>query len=97
MDPKSILIKPIITEKSTDQAAWGKFAFQVNPQATKNQISQAVQKYFNVHPISIKTINIKGKTRRDRRGRGIIKQSGWKKAIITLKEGEKIDLFEVSE
>ena len=92
-----ILIRPLITEKMTNSSAEkGKFGFVVNPKANKIQIAEAIEKKFNVHVISVKTINHSGKTKTQFRksGRFTGKTSGYKKAIVTLKEGESIELFE---
>jgi large subunit ribosomal protein L23 len=92
-----ILISPLITEKMTNITADnGKYGFLVNPKANKIQIAKAVEKKFNVHVTDVKTINHHGKTKTQFRksGRFTGKTAKFKKAIITLKEGEKIELFE---
>ena len=92
-----ILISPLITEKMTNITAdKGKYGFLVNPKANKIQIAKAVEEKFNVHVTDIKTIVHKGKTKTQFRksGRFTGKTAMFKKAIITLKEGEKIELFE---
>ncbi len=93
-----ILIKPLITEKMTNisQNNSGKYGFVVNPKSNKIQIAKAIEEKFKVHVIDVKTFNYKGKTKTQFRksGRFSGKTSGFKKAIITLKEGESIELFE---
>ncbi len=92
-----ILISPLITEKMTNITAdSGKYGFLVNPKANKIQIAKAIEAKFNVHVADIKTINYQGKTKTQFRksGRFTGKTAKFKKAIITLKEGEKIELFE---
>ena len=92
-----ILIKPLITEKMTNLSAdTGKYGFIVNPQSNKIEIAKAIEKKFNVHVVSVRTINHPGKTKTQfrRSGRFTGKTPKFKKAIITLKEGEKIELFE---
>ena len=92
-----ILISPLITEKMTNITAdKGKYGFLVNPKANKIQIAKAIEEKFNVHVTDVKTINHHGKTKTQFRksGRFTGKTSKFKKAIITLKEGEKIELFE---
>lgn len=92
-----ILIKPLITEKMTNLSAdTGKYGFIVNPQSNKIEIAKAVEKKFNVHVVCVRTINHPGKTKTQFRksGRFTGKTPKFKKAIITLKEGEKIELFE---
>ena len=92
-----ILISPLITEKMTNITAdKGKYGFLVNPKANKIQIAKAIEAKFNVHVTDVKTINHPGKTKTQFRksGRFTGKTAKYKKAIITLKEGEKIELFE---
>lgn len=92
-----ILISPLITEKMTNITAdKGKYGFLVNPKANKIQIAKAIEEKFNVHVTDVKTINHQGKTKTQFRksGRFTGKTAKYKKAIISLKEGEKIELFE---
>ncbi|NWG27349.1 MAG: 50S ribosomal protein L23 [Ignavibacteriaceae bacterium] len=92
-----ILISPLITEKMTNITAdKGKYGFLVNPKANKIQIAKAIEEKFNVHVTDVKTINHPGKMKTQFRksGRFTGKTAKFKKAIITLKEGEKIELFE---
>jgi len=92
-----ILISPLVTEKMTNITAdKGKYGFLVNPKANKIQIAKAVETKFNVHVTEVKTINHPGKTKTQfrKKGRFTGKTAKYKKAIITLKEGEKIELFE---
>ena len=97
MNLKEVIIKPIITEKLMTATGLGQFSFQVSPSATKRQIVAAVKKYFKVDPIKVRTVRVKGKERRSMRTRRTAKLSDWKKAIVTLREGQKIDAFEVTE
>jgi len=92
MKKGEIILNPIITEKSTALQELGKYCFKVNPRANKKEIMQAVRDIFSVEPVSCSVINMKGKMRRERYKMG--STSSWKKAIVTLKEGEKIELFE---
>jgi large subunit ribosomal protein L23 len=92
-----ILISPLITEKMTNITAdKGKYGFLVNPKANKIQIAKAIEEKFNVHVTDVKTINHPGKMKTQFRksGRFTGKTAKFKKAIITLKEVEKIELFE---
>ena len=92
-----ILIRPLITEKMTNlSAATGKYGFLVNPEANKIEIAKAIEKKFEVHVVNVRTINHPGKTKTQFRksGRFVGKTAKYKKAIVTLKEGEKIELFE---
>lgn len=86
-----IVQEPLITEKMTkDSEKLGKYAFRVHPKANKNEIQAAVEKIFNVHVTQVNTLNNSGKWRRVRSQPG--KTADWKKAIVTLKKGEKIDI-----
>jgi len=85
-----IIIEPVITEKSTNISAQNKVVFKVAPFATKNNIKKSVEKLFKVNVTKINTINLKGKIKFVRGKKTIT--SGYKKAIITLKKGQSIDL-----
>lgn len=86
-----ILQEPLITEKITRETEkLRKYAFRVHPQANKKEIKSAVEKIFNVHVTDVNTINNSGKWRRVRYQPG--KTADWKKAIVTIKVGEKIDI-----
>jgi len=85
-----IIIEPVITEKSTSISAQNKIVFKVAPFATKSNIKKSVEKLFKVNVTKINTINLKGKTKFVRGKKTIA--SGYKKAIITLKKGQSIDL-----
>ncbi|MBI3980541.1 50S ribosomal protein L23 [Candidatus Microgenomates bacterium] len=93
---KQILIKPVITEKSMVDAGRGKYTFCVNLQSTKNEIVQEVEESFKVKVLSVKTIVVKGKIKQVGSKRKKITTSSWKKAIVELASGQKIDLFEVT-
>lgn len=89
----SVLKKPLITEKSNImKEELNQIAFAVDPRANKIEIKEAVTKLFNVKVLKVRTINMLGK--RKRLGRSEGKKSDWKKAVVTLKEGERIDFFE---
>jgi len=87
-----VLRRPLITEKNTVLQAQGKYAFEVAGEASKHQIEQAVEKAFKVKVTAVNVMTVAGKTRRVGR-RQVLTQS-WKKAIVTLKSGDKIELFE---
>ena len=92
-----ILIRPLITEKMSDiTVEQNKYGFIVNPRANKIQIAKAVSEKFEVHVIDVTTSNHQGKTKTQFRksGRYTGKTAKFKKAIVTLKTGEKIDMFE---
>ncbi len=87
-----VLRRPLITEKNTALQAQGKCAFEVAREANKPQIKQAVEKAFKVKVTTVNVSTVPGKRRR-MRGRPVLTQS-WKKAIVTLKPGDKIEFFE---
>lgn len=91
-----IIYRPIVTEKSTVQQQKQQYVFEVDPTANKIEIAKAIEKKFNVRVEGVRTINYKGKTKTQltRRGRFMGKTSHFKKAIVTLKEGDKIEFFE---
>ena len=92
-----ILIRPLITEKMSNLTAdQNKYGFLVIPKANKIEIAKAVENKFNVHVADIRTVNHPGKTKTQFRksGRFTGKTARYKKAIVTLREGETIDLFE---
>jgi len=90
--PLEVLRRPIVTEKYTASQDVGKYAFEVHRSANKNQIAEAVEFAFQVKVLSVNTMNVHGKTKR--LGARVFKTSGWKKAIVTLKQGDRIDVFE---
>lgn len=87
------MLEPIITEKSTKLAKVGKYTFRVGVNSTKHQVKALITSLFGVHVVSIRTINSKKKVSRNYLGKKRV-AGATKKAIITLKKGEKIDLFE---
>ena len=87
-----VLRRPLVTEKGTVLQAQGKYAFEVDRQADKHQIRQAVEKAFTVNVTAVNVVTMKGKRRRV--GRQQILTPTWKKAIVTLKAGQKIEIFE---
>ncbi len=92
-----VLIRPLITEKMTNLTAeHGQYGFLVNPKSNKIEIAKAIEKKFNVHVLEIKTIKHHGKTKTQFRksGRFVGRTPKYKKAIVTLKEGETIELIE---
>ena len=87
-----VLRRPLITEKNTVLQTQGKYAFEVAEKANKLQVKQAVEKAFKVRVTAVNVIRVPGKTRRVGR-RQVLTQS-WKKAIVTLRPGDKIEFFE---
>ncbi|BDG06770.1 50S ribosomal protein L23 [Anaeromyxobacter oryzae] len=90
---QEVVKRPLITEKAErNREAARQYAFEVHRDATKIQVKQAVEKLFNVHVLAVRTAIARGKTKRV--GRNIGRRPNWKKAFVTLKEGETIALFE---
>ena len=92
MEARDILLRPLVTEKSTALLEEGKYVFEVAKAANKVQIAQAVAEIFNVKVVAVNTINVTGKVKRV--GRNVGRRRGYKKAIVTLAPGETIQFFE---
>ncbi len=93
LDPYHIIKRPVVTEKSTIlEEKYNQVIFQVDPRASKHQIKQAVESIFKVKVENINTMRMRGKPVR----RGLItgRRSHWKKAVITLAEGDTIDFYQ---
>jgi len=95
---EDILRRPLITEKNTNLMEIGQYSFEVATSANKIQIKEAVEKTFNVSVLAVNTLNVKPKKRSrvaSRRGGRITgERPAWKKAIVTLAAGERIDIFD---
>jgi len=92
-EPQTIIRRPWITEKSTRQKEeGGQYVFEVHRDANKIEIQAAVERLFKVKVLQVRTSNVMGKIKR--LGKRYGKRPDWKKAIITLKEGDRIDFFE---
>ena len=87
-----VLRRPLITEKNTILQTQGKYAFEVDAEANKQQVKQAVEKAFKVKVTAVNVMTVPGKTKRV--GRRMVLTPSHKKAIVTLKVGDKIELFE---
>ena len=87
-----VLRRPLITEKNAVLQAQGKYAFEVAREANRQQVKQAVEKAFKVKVLGVNVMTVSGKTRRI--GRRQVLTQPWKKAIVTLKVGDKIEFFE---
>ena len=88
---QDIIIKPIITEHSMEALASGKYTFKVAKDANKIEIAKAVEEIFDVKVLKVNTVNVKSKKKRMRNIEG--KTRTWKKAIVTLAEGDTIEVF----
>ena len=93
-----VILRPLITEKNTDLMEQDQYTFEVATVANKIQIREAVEKLFNVRVKAVNTMNVKGsrRSRAIRRGRSRIsgQERDWKKAVVTLFPGQRIDVFE---
>jgi large subunit ribosomal protein L23 len=89
-----VLLRPIISEKSTVQTERNNYTFAVAREANKLQIRAAVERQFNVDVLGVRVINVKPKEKRRGRGRRAGLTSSWRKAIVTLAPGQKIEFFE---
>jgi large subunit ribosomal protein L23 len=93
MNHSDILKRPLITEKATHMKGTSNaVTFEVDRRAKKKQIQEAVEKLFKVKVLEVRTMNVSGKVKR--RGRTVGLRPGWKKAIVTLKAGDRIEFFE---
>ena len=92
LHPGEVLIRPVISEKSYEQIAQNRYTFKVHQDAHKTQIRQAVEELFEVKVVAVRVINVQPKPKR----RGVTKgvRTGWKKAIVELKAGDSIEIFQ---
>ena len=93
MDPHQVIIRPVISEKSYNLIETeGQYTFHVDRRANKNQIKRAIEEAFEVSVDRVNTANVKSKPKRQGLTRG--RTASWKKAVVKLAEGERIELFE---
>jgi large subunit ribosomal protein L23 len=92
MDARNVLRSPVISEKSYALIAQNKYTFRVHPDAHKTQVRAAVEEVFNVHVVDVRTMKMKSKPKR--RGWTSGRTRTWKKAIVELAPGDRIELFE---
>ena len=90
--PRDVIIRPIVSEKSYAGLEANRYTFLVHPNANKTEIKEAIQKIWNVRVLGVNTLNRKGKVKRRRFTTG--KQADQKRAIVTLAEGDAIEIFE---
>ncbi len=93
-DPHNVLIRPVVSEKSYALMDENVYVFVVDPSATKIDVRKAVEETFGVRVTSVNTLNRKGKTKRNRKSNTLGHRPDTKRAIVTLAEGDSIDLFE---
>ncbi len=91
-DPRDIIIRPVISEKSYEMIEQNRYTFEVAKTASKPQIASAIAEIFDVTVSKVNTINVTGKPRRVRAAKG--KTRDWKKAVVSLKEGDSIEFFQ---
>jgi len=92
-DPRQVILKPVVSEKSYGLTDTGVYTFVVHPRATKVQIRDAVEQIFSVQVVKVNTLNRKGKRKRNRRSATFGTRSDTKRAVVTLAAGSRIDLF----
>ena len=92
LHPGEVLIAPVVSEKSYSQIAQNRYTFKVHQDAHKTQVRQAVEELFDVKVLNVAIIKVQAKPKR----RGAIKgiRPGWKKAVVQLKQGDSIEIFE---
>ena len=94
-DPRDVIIEPIVSEKSYGLLEENVYTFRVHPSASKPEIRDAVENIFGVRVLKVNTMNRKGKRKRNRRNFTFGKRPDTKRALITLAEGDSIELFDV--
>jgi large subunit ribosomal protein L23 len=95
MEARSIILEPVVSEKSYALMADGKYTFRVDDRAHKTQIAAAVEEIFSVKVAAVRTSKVRPKPKR--RGLSVGRTRGWKKAVVQLAPGERIELFEGAE
>ena len=95
MNPRAVLIRPVVSEKSYAQLAANQYTFRVHPRAHKTQVRQAVEQVFGVRMLDVRTMSVKPKPKR--RGWSSGHTRAWKKAIVKLHDEDSIELFEGQE
>ena len=93
LHPLQVVHRPLITEKGTRLSGYNKYLFEVTMSANSMEVKAAIEQAFNVRVTKVNLLNMKGKRKRDRKGRPY-HEARWKKAIVTLAEGDKLELFE---
>lgn len=92
MEARDIIIRPIVTEKSSNLMPLNRYTFVVHKNANKIQIKEAIEEIFKVKVLDVNTVNYVGKLKR--MGRSVGRRSDWKKAVVTLRDGDRIKIFE---
>tara|TARA_B100001250_G_scaffold328588_1_gene293112 strand:- start:79 stop:369 length:291 start_codon:yes stop_codon:yes gene_type:complete len=94
-DNRDVIVKPIVSEKSYELLERNVYTFEVHPDSTKPQIKKAIEGIFGVRVLKVNTLNRKGKRKRNRRNFSYGQRSDQKRALVTLAEGDSIELFDV--
>ncbi len=92
LHPNQILLAPVVTEKSYELIDQHKYSFRVHPDAHKTQVRQAVEELFEVHVESVNILKVQPKPKRRGQRRGV--RPGWKKAVVQIRKGEQIEIFQ---
>ena len=92
LHPGQVLLRPVISEKSYEQITQNKYTFKVHQDAHKTQVRQAVEELFDVKVLKVAIIKVQAKPKRRGQIRGI--RPGWKKAVVQLRKGDSIEIFE---
>jgi large subunit ribosomal protein L23 len=95
MDPSQVVIRPVVSEKSYVLAEVGKYTFRVHDKAHKTQIRQAIEQLFDVKVLAVRTVSVKSKPKR--RGQTSGRTRHWKKAIVQVRPGDTIPIFQAFE
>jgi len=95
MDARTVIVRPVVSEKSYALIAEGKYTFRVDDRAHKTQIAHAIEQIFDVKVAAVRTAKVRPKPKRRGLHRGMTR--GWKKAVVQLAPGERIELFEGAE
>ena len=94
-EARHVVIRPVVTEKSVSRTVSSQYTFHVSPDATKHHIRTAIESLFKVKVLRVNTVSVHGKRKRDPRKRTAkltVQRPSWKKAVVTLREGDKIEL-----
>jgi large subunit ribosomal protein L23 len=91
-DARDVILRPIVSEKSYSMIEHNRYTFEVAKGASKPQIAHAIEEIFRVTVTGVNTMNVSGKPRRERYAKGLSRS--WKKAIVSLKDGDSIEFFE---
>jgi large subunit ribosomal protein L23 len=95
MNPYEVIVRPIDTEKTRYQASeLGQYTFEVDRRANKIEVRQAVENIFDVTVVAVNVVNVPAKASTRRGRRRVVRRSTWKKAVVTLAEGQRLDVFE---